>query len=166
VRKKLRNAIVEVLTSDFGGSVFSVDMIVKEKPEVFAHNLETVRSVSKTIRSRATYDGSLDMLRSIKEKEASQVTKSSLMVGIGESFQEVIETLKDLSRVGVDIVTIGQYLQPTSRHMAVKEWIHPDTFRKYEMSAKELGIREVIAGPFVRSSYKAQPIQDKIDGTS
>ena len=166
VRKKLRNATVEVLTSDFGGSVFSVDMIVQEKPEVFAHNLETVRSVSKTIRSRATYDGSLDMLRSIKEKEASQVTKSSLMVGLGESFQEVIETLKDLSRIGVDIVTIGQYLQPTSRHMAVKEWIHPDTFRKYEMSAKELGIREVIAGPFVRSSYKAQPIQDKIDGTS
>ena len=155
VRKKIHNVTVEVLTSDFGGLSSSVTMIVEQKPEVFAHNLETVRSLSPKVRCRATYDGSLAMLRSIKEKDQAQVTKSSLMVGLGESFDEVVETLHDLRCVGVDIVTIGQYLQPTKRHMAVKEWISPDYFQKIETSAKELGIREVIAGPFVRSSYKA-----------
>jgi lipoic acid synthetase len=159
VRATLPNVTVEVLTSDFLGATCAVDMILQEKPEVFAHNLETVRSLSPKVRFKATYEGSLAMLRTIKERDPSQVTKSSLMVGLGESFHEVIETLKDLCRIGVDIVTIGQYLQPTSSQVAVKEWIHPDIFRKYEMSAKELGIQEVVAGPFVRSSYMARPLQ-------
>ena len=159
VRQMVPEVTVEVLTSDFAGSSSAVDIILREKPEVFAHNLETVRSLSPKVRSLATYDGSLSLLRSIKEKEPGQVTKSSLMVGLGESVVEVQEALLDLKRAGVDCVTIGQYLQPTSKQVAVKEWIHPDLFCRYEMYGKELGIQEVIAAPFVRSSYKARPLK-------
>lgn len=158
VRERLPHVTVEVLTSDFGGSPFSIDMIVQEKPEVFAHNLETVRSLSHKVRCKASYDGSLALLRGIKEKYPDQVTKSSLMVGLGETYDEVVESLKDLAHIGVDIVTIGQYLQPTPKNVAVKEWISPDMFFSYEKVGVDLGIREVIAGPFVRSSYKAKPL--------
>jgi lipoic acid synthetase len=158
VRERLSHVTVEVLTSDFGGSPFSIDMIVQEKPEVFAHNLETVRSLSHKVRCKASYDGSLDLLRDIKEKYPDQVTKSSLMVGLGETYDEVVESLKDLAHIGVDIVTIGQYLQPTPKNVTVKEWISPDMFFSYEKVGVDLGIREVIAGPFVRSSYKAKPL--------
>jgi lipoyl synthase len=159
VREKLCNVTVEVLTSDFGGSLSAIETVLDEKPEVFAHNLETVRSLCPKIRYKATYDGSLDLLQAIKKKNPSQATKSSIMVGLGETCDEVIQTLKDLACAGVDMVTIGQYLQPTSKQIAVTEWVSPEMFQQYELRGKELGIGEVLAGPFVRSSYKARPIQ-------
>ena len=159
VRAKQGSATVEVLTSDFGLVFASADIVLHERPEVFAHNIETVRSLSPLMRSKATYDGSLSLLAYIKETVPSQVTKSSLMVGLGETVDEVFEALKDLSRVGVDMVTIGQYLRPTEKHVAVREWIHPDVFVQYEEQAKKLGITEVVAGPFVRSSYQARPLR-------
>ena len=159
VRKKLCHATVEVLTSDFGGIWPSVELVISEKPEVFAHNVETVRALSQKVRCKATYDGSLSMLLRIKEEDPSQITKSGIMVGLGETFEQVVETLHDLRQAGVDMVTIGQYLQPTSKQVAVKEWVHPNTFQEYEKIARNLGIQEVVAGPFVRSSYKAQPIK-------
>ena len=158
VREKLPHVTVEVLTSDFGGVWPSVEMVIVEKPEVFAHNVETVQAISPKVRYKATYDGSLAMLKKIKEHHPSQVTKSSIMVGLGETFEQVIETLTDLRQARVDIVTIGQYLQPTSKQVKVKEWVSPTTFQEYEKRAKEIGIHEVVAGPFVRSSYKARPI--------
>lgn len=161
VRTLLPSATIEVLTSDFGGCFSSVETVLAENPEVFAHNVETVRSLSPTIRCKATYDGSIEMLRRSKQKNPTQVTKSSLMVGLGERVDEVIETLQDLAEAGVDIVTIGQYLQPSGKKMAVKEWIAPEMFRTYEEKAKELGIKEAVAGPFVRSSYRAHSLQVK-----
>lgn len=159
VRQALPEATVEVLTSDFGGSSEAVDTVLCEKPEVFAHNVETVRSLSARIRCRATYDGSLAMLASLKEKDPAQVTKSGIMVGLGEADQEVKETIRDLRDAGIDIMTIGQYLQATGHHVAVKEWVPPEMFQEYELYAKESGIQEVVAGPFVRSSYRARPLQ-------
>ena len=159
IRSKLPHATLEVLTSDFAGHFSSAAILLAEQPEIFAHNIETVRSLSSAVRSRATYDGSLNLLRKLKETNPSQVTKSSLMVGLGETYEEVLQTLRDLQGVGVAMVTIGQYLQPTTKQVRVKEWIHPDLFAKYEEAAKALGIADVVAGPFVRSSYKSHPLE-------
>ena len=158
IRSRLPEITVEVLTSDFDGRAPSAALLLAEQPEVFAHNLETVRSLTPKIRSKATYDGSLAFLQRLKEINPSQVTKSSLMVGFGETFAEVAATLKDLHSVGVRMVTIGQYLQPTPKQVTVKEWIHPDLFEAYEEAARAAGIAEVNAGPFVRSSYRARPL--------
>jgi lipoic acid synthetase len=160
VRARQPTATVEVLTSDFGGHTASADIVLQEHPEVFSHNLETVRSLSPRIRSKATYDGSLDLLSHAKKAYPRQVTKSGLMVGLGETFDEVVQMLHDIRAIGVDIVTIGQYLQPTAKHVAVKEWIHPDMFLQYQTIATSLGFARVIAGPFVRSSYQAAPLEE------
>jgi lipoyl synthase len=160
VRRKQPAATVEVLTSDFGGSHAAVDIVLEQHPEVFAHNIETVRSLTPRIRSVASYEGSIAVLRYVKETNPRQVTKSSLMVGLGETFEEVVMALRDLRSVGVNIVTIGQYLQPSAKHMAVKEWVHPTVFRQYEDVAQSLGIARVVSGPFVRSSYQAAPLED------
>ena len=158
VRGRLPDTTIEVLTSDFNGRTPSAALLLAEHPEVFAHNVETVRSLSHKIRSKASYDGSLRLLQWVKEANPSQTTKSSLMVGLGETSDEVIETLKDLHSAGVRMVTIGQYLQPTPKQVRVKEWIHPDLFRTYEEAALSAGIANVIAGPLVRSSYRAAPL--------
>ena len=159
IRARLPDATVEVLTSDFAGHFPSAAILLAEHPEIFAHNIETVRSLSSVIRSQATYEGSLTLLKKLKEANPSQVTKSSLMVGLGETYEEVKEALQDLCNVGVSMVTIGQYLQPTGKQVRVKEWIHPDVFAKYEEAARLLGITDVVAGPFVRSSYRSHPLQ-------
>lgn len=162
IRSRLPHTTVEVLTSDFASHFPSAAILLNEHPEIFAHNIETVRSLSSVVRSRATYDGSLNLLKNLKEASPSQVTKSSLMVGLGETYEEVLQTLKDLQSVGVSMVTIGQYLQPTTKQVRVKEWIHPDLFATYEEAAKSIGITDVIAGPFVRSSYKSRPLQREL----
>lgn len=161
IRSKLSSATVEVLTSDFGGSYLATQIVLNEQPEVFAHNIETVEALSDTIRSKATYRGSLSFLKSLQKDNPTQITKSGFMVGLGETAPEVIQTLKDLVEVGVSMVTIGQYLQPSHKQVSVKEWIHPDIFREYEEAGKTLGILEVIAGPTVRSSYRAHPLRKK-----
>ena len=153
--KRSCGALVEVLMPDFRGSRESLDTVIASGADVLAHNIETVRRLTPSVRdSRATYDQSIDVLRYLK-KSSGRPTKSSIMVGLGETAEEVLETLEDLRRADVDAVTLGQYLRPTMKHLPVKEFISPDRFRDYERSAREMGFRMVASGPFVRSSYRA-----------
>lgn len=153
--KRRSGALVEVLMPDFRGSRESLDAVIASGADVLAHNIETVRRLTPSVRDRrATYDQSIDVLRYLK-RSSGRPTKSSIMVGLGETMDEVLETLEDLRGVGVDAVTLGQYLRPTMRHLPVKEFISPDTFREYEHRAREMGFSMVASGPFVRSSYRA-----------
>lgn len=149
--------LVEVLTPDFQGDEAALRRIVAAKPDVVAHNIETVRRLTPSVRDRrAHYDQSLDVLRQYKEIGA-KFTKTSIMVGFGETEAEVAECLHDLRAVGVDIVTFGQYLRPTqqARHLPVAEFVHPTMFDRYAGMAREMGFLHVASGPLVRSSYKA-----------
>ncbi|HLF15859.1 MAG TPA: lipoyl synthase [Candidatus Thermoplasmatota archaeon] len=149
--------LVEVLTPDFQGDERALRRVLAAKPDVVAHNVETVRRLTPAVRDRrAEYDQSLRVLRRYKELGA-RFTKTSIMVGLGESEAEVQETLRDLRAVGCDIVTFGQYLRPTqgARHLAVTEFVHPTQFERYAGMARRMGFLYVASGPLVRSSYKA-----------
>ncbi len=150
--------LVEVLTPDFDGQIEGLKQVVAAKPDVVAHNIETIRRLSPEIRDRrANYDQSLQVLRDYKELAGAKYTKTSIMVGFGETEDEVVECLQDLRNVGVDIVTFGQYLRPTQekRHLPVLEFVHPDQFKRYQEIAEKMGFLYVASGPLVRSSYKA-----------
>ena len=149
---------IEILAGDFGGRLSSLGQIVKSGIQVFAHNLETVKRLSPRVRdARASYQQSLSVLKTVKEKfESHQMyTKSALMLGLGETKDDVIEALSDLREHGVDFMTIGQYMRPTKKHLSVKEWVRPDVFQELEKIAKEMGFLAVASAPLVRSSYKA-----------
>ena len=145
---------IETLIPDFKGETENIDRIVGVAPEVVSHNLETVRRLTREVRIQAKYDRSLEVLKYLKDSGISR-TKSGIMLGLGENMEEVIETLEDLRRVRVDIVTLGQYLQPSKKHLPVVDFVSPDEFKEYEIIAKDLGFRHVESGPLVRSSYKA-----------
>ena len=145
---------IETLIPDFKGETENIDRIVDVAPEVVSHNLETVRRLTREVRIQAKYDRSLEVLKYLKDSGISR-TKSGIMLGLGENMEEVIETLEDLRRVRVDIVTLGQYLQPSKKHLPVVDFVSPDEFKEYEIIAKDLGFRHVESGPLVRSSYKA-----------
>jgi lipoic acid synthetase len=130
--------------------------VIQANPEVFNHNVETVPHLYPTVRPLASYERSLALLKRVKEIAPSIITKSGLMVGLGEKREEVVEVLEDLREVGCDVVTIGQYLRPSPRHLEVKEYISPQVFAWYEDVARSLGFRGVASGPFVRSSYLAE----------
>jgi lipoic acid synthetase len=146
---------IEVLTPDFKGDIENLKTVLSSKPEIFNHNLETVRRLTPEIRFTATYDMSLEVLRNSKTIAPNIYTKSGIMVGLGETIEEVHETLKDLRNNHVDFITIGQYLRPSKNHPQVEEYITPDQFKAYEEYAYSLGFKHVASGPFVRSSYKA-----------
>jgi lipoic acid synthetase len=147
---------VEPLIPDFQGNYSAINKIVKSGPQVVSHNLETVKRLSPKIRDlKASYELSLKVLKTLKEITSSIYTKSSLMLGLGESQDEVVNCLDDLRAVGVDIVTMGQYLQPDFRSAPVFEYVSPDTFEVYKDIGYEKGFKFVVAGPFVRSSYRA-----------
>jgi lipoic acid synthetase len=147
---------VESLISDFRGNVDSIRKIVESGPEVLSHNIETVRRLSPKIRDvRASYDQSLSVLKKCKEMDPRIYTKSSIMLGLGESEQEIVETAGDLRSVGVDIFTMGQYLQPTPRHFPVVDYISPERFSRLKEVAEGMGFVYVASGPLVRSSYRA-----------
>lgn len=165
VRKKAPFVTIEVLTSDFQGDTNALDLIIQEKPEIFNHNIETVRSLTPKVRHTATYDRSLFVLSYIKQQNLEQMVKSGIMLGLGEKEDEVVETLSDLKKAGCDIVTIGQYLQPISKKLQVKEFIHPDQFKMYEQKGYDLGFKYVYSGPFVRSSYNADLVIQKANQT-
>jgi lipoic acid synthetase len=151
--------LVETLLGDFGGHMDYVDVTVDARPDVWAHNIEVVRRLQRTIRDvRCSYDKSLSVLRHAKERIPEMVTKSSIMVGIGETDDEVIETLADLRAAGVDLVTLGQYLRPTPKHAAVDRYVEPATFDRFRDEAKKMGFAYVASGPLVRSSYKAAEV--------
>jgi lipoic acid synthetase len=146
---------VEVLVPDFGGNEDALTEVALAKPTVLNHNVETVRRLQAMVRPQADYERSLWVLRRAKELEPALVTKSGLMVGLGETDEEIYDALQDLRRVGCDIVTIGQYLRPTRRHLPVARYVEPERFEMYEKWAGEMGFKYVASGPFVRSSYRA-----------
>ncbi len=152
--------LVETLLGDFQGHLDYVDVTVDAKPDVWAHNVEVVRRLQRTIRDvRCSYEQSLRVLAHVKERAKKQgderITKSSIMVGIGETDEEVTETMRDLRSAGVDIVTLGQYLRPSPKHAPVHRFVHPTTFDRWADEARAMGFAYVASGPLVRSSYKA-----------
>jgi len=159
IKQKNPDIKIEVLIPDFNCKEEFLKKIIDARPFVIGHNLETVQRLTPYIRDRRCgYEKSLNVLRLIKEFEPKILTKSGFMLGLGEKEKEIIETLKDLKDAQVDIVTIGQYLQPTRRHISVKRYYTPDEFNKFKKIGEELGIRYIISGPLVRSSYHASEI--------
>jgi len=154
VRRISPQTTMETLIPDFQGNTRNIDRIVQVAPEVVSHNMETVKRLTRKVRVQAKYDTSLGVLRYLKEQGINR-TKSGIMLGLGEHEEEVMEVLHDLRNVNVDVVTLGQYLQPSKKHLPVQQFITPDTFKKLETFALDLGFRHVESGPLVRSSYKA-----------
>lgn len=155
IRRLNPETTLETLIPDFQGVRRNIDRIVQVKPEVVSHNLETVKRLTREVRIQAKYERSLEVLKYLKQQGIDR-TKSGIMLGLGESEKEVIETMEDLAKVGLDVMTIGQYLQPSKNHLPVKEFIVPDQFKKYEQIGLKMGFRHVESGALVRSSYKAQ----------
>ena len=160
IRDRLPATRVEVLTPDFGGSLESLQTVVDAAPDVFNHNVETVRRLSPRVRSRSDHDRSLEVLARAAALAPGMLVKSGLMVGLGETEAEVHELLGELRASGAGAVTIGQYLQPTRRNLPVAEYVHPDRFEAYRAYGESLGFEAVFAGPFVRSSYMAESVFD------
>jgi lipoic acid synthetase len=158
LKAKLPEASVEILTPDFlGVEEEALQTVLAARPEVFNHNIETVRRLHARMRgAKASYDGALGLLRRAKEMADYPVlTKSGIIVGLGETNDEVVDTLRDLRANGVDVVTIGQYLQPSAKHAQIDRWVHPDEFRWFREQGEALGFGTVFSGPLVRSSYRA-----------
>ena len=154
VRRISPGTTMETLIPDFQGNTRNIDRIVEVAPEVVSHNIETVRRLTRKVRVQAKYDTSIEVLRYLKEQGVNR-TKSGIMLGLGETEEEVKAALHDLREAQVDVVTIGQYLQPSKKHLPVQQFITPDVFKKLEGFALDLGFRHVESGPLVRSSYKA-----------
>jgi lipoic acid synthetase len=156
VKQRSPELLVEVLIPDFRGDRTCLETLCASKPDVIAHNIETVQRLTPSVRDpRATYQQSLDVLQMIKAIDAGIVTKSSIMLGLGETEDEVIQALRDLRAVDCEIVTFGQYLQPTPKHLPVKEFLTPEAYAHYQRVAEGMGFRYVASGPLVRSSYRA-----------
>jgi lipoic acid synthetase len=154
VRRLSPETTLETLIPDFKGAWDNLQRIIDVAPEIVSHNLETVRRLTREVRIQAKYDRSLEVLYRLKK--GGMKTKSGVMLGLGETKNEVLETMDDLRSVGVDILTLGQYLQPTPKHLPVQEFIHPERFEEYERIGLEKGFRFVESGPLVRSSYHAE----------
>lgn len=155
IRRANPNTTLETLIPDFRGDKINIDRILAVAPEVISHNLETVRRLTREVRIQAKYDRSLEVLKYLKDSGQIR-TKSGIMLGLGEKEEEVIETLNDLYKAKVDIITIGQYLQPSKKHLPVHEFINPDQFDKYKQMGLDLGFKYVESGALVRSSYRAE----------
>lgn len=155
VRKRLPSAAVEVLTPDFLGDNQAIDTVIAAKPEVFNHNLETVPRLYTKVRGKAEYRRSLDLLQRVKTVDSSIVTKAGLMLGIGETVPELFDVFADLRAIKCDVLTLGQYLAPTLKHIPVSRFVSPAEFDEIAAKARLLGFQNVVAGPYVRSSYHA-----------
>jgi lipoyl synthase len=158
LKAKLPDVSVEVLTPDFlGVEEDALSILLDSRPDVFNHNIETVRRLHRRMRgAKASYDGALHLLARAKEiADYPVLTKSGIIVGLGETNDEIVETLRDLRDNGVDVVTIGQYLQPSAKHAAIDRWVHPDEFRWFRERGEAMGFGSVFSGPLVRSSYRA-----------
>jgi lipoic acid synthetase len=155
VRRLSPTTTMETLIPDFRGMLHNVDRIIDVHPEVVSHNIETVRRLTRKVRIQAKYDQSINVLRYLKDNGMKR-TKSGIMLGLGETDDEVIESMHDLREAGVDILTVGQYLQPTTKHLPVVEFVEPERFEKYKEIGMDIGFRFVESGPLVRSSYHAE----------
>ena len=158
VRQKNPGIIIEVLTSDFQGRRPDIIQVLEAKPDIFNHNLETVERLTPQVRSRATYGRSLEVLRESKVYAPAIISKSGLMLGLGETEAELKKALNDLREVNCDLLTLGQYLQPTPSHLSVQRWVTPQEFEMWRVYALELGFKNVASGPLVRSSYYADAV--------
>jgi len=156
VRSVAAGCTVEVLVPDFQGDDASLAQVLRARPDVLAHNLETVRRLYPRVRPQADYDRSLTLLRGARECDPELLTKSGIMVGLGEEWEEILQVIQDLRTVGCDLLTVGQYLRPTRDQLPVTRYIPPETFEAIRRAALEAGFRWVEAGPFVRSSYRAE----------
>jgi lipoyl synthase len=164
VRRALPEARVEVLTPDFMGDTEAVERVLAAGPHVFNHNMETIARLYRRVRPQADYAQSLRVLEYARRSHPEILTKSGLMVGLGETVEEVEQLLRDLRNVDVDIATIGQYLQPSRRNRAVARYVPPEDYTHWEQYGKSIGFREVFAGPFVRSSYMADLVSENAAG--
>ncbi len=162
IHKQNPDTIVEVLTPDFKGRRDCIETVCRAHPEIYNHNIETIERLHTVVRPQAKYDRSLSVLKQVKEIDPTIYTKSGIMLGLGETKDEVMKTLRDLREAGVDAVTIGQYLRPTMRHLPVNEFIHPTVFQEYEAIGEEMGFAFVASGPFIRSSYNAIDFSKKV----
>lgn len=160
VRAANPGIVIEVLVPDFLDRDASIDIVLAANPQIYNHNLETVRRLTPSVRSRATYDRSLSVLAKVKDKRGDTIyTKSGLMLGLGETEEELFTAMADLRAARCDILTLGQYLQPTLRHLPVVEFVPPDRFETYGDRAREMGFVHVASGPMVRSSYHADEVK-------
>ncbi|SFU98751.1 lipoic acid synthetase [Alicyclobacillus macrosporangiidus] len=164
IRERVPNCGVEVLIPDFQGNWDALRVVMDASPDILNHNVETVRRLSDRVRSKAKYDRSLELLRRAKEMRPDIRTKSSIMVGVGETFEEILETMDDLRAVQVDILTIGQYLQPTKQHLMVEKFYTPTEFLRLRGEGLKRGFAHVESGPLVRSSYHAHEQVLRADG--
>jgi len=159
LRRRQPGLLVEALVGDFGGNAADLDVVLAASPDVFAHNVEVTRRMTPVVRDRrCDYDRSLDVLRHARASGLSRYVKSSLMVGVGECDDEVVEALGDLRHAGADVATVGQYLRPSPGHAPVARYVSPEQFAQYERAAREQGFAFVAAGPLVRSSYHAAEV--------
>jgi lipoic acid synthetase len=163
VRQALPNAQVEVLTPDFEGNMDAVARVLDAGPHVFNHNMETVSRLYRRVRPQANYRQSLEVLRFAKTYRRQALTKSGLMVGLGESEEETQQLLRDVQKANVDVATIGQYLQPTRRNLPVAEYVTPEKFERYRAFGMSIGFKMVFSGPFVRSSYMADRVSEEAE---
>lgn len=155
-RKRNPELLLEVLTPDFRGDLAAVRTVTQARPDVFAHNIETVERLQRKVRdTRANYTQSLSVLKAVKDFDSSIYTKSSLMLGLGETDDEVVRSMRDLREIDVDFLAIGQYLRPSSWHLEVENYVHPSKFEEFREIGQSLGFRYVASGPLVRTSYRA-----------
>jgi lipoic acid synthetase len=154
--------IVEVLTPDFQGKDELIKIVTDAHPEIYNHNIETIERLHTIVRPQARYNRTLKVLEQVKQNDPTIYTKSGIMLGLGETREEVLKTLEDLRSVGCDAVTIGQYLRPTMKHLPVNSFIHPDEFKEYEKIGEDMGFAFVASGPFIRSSYNAIEFSKKV----
>ena len=157
IRKICPDTKIEILTPDFKGDRNSLDLIIKAHPDVFNHNIEAVRDIFKTVRPQGDYNCSLGVLKYVKEN-SDILTKSGLIIGLGETFEQIEQTLIDLKNVGCDIVTIGQYIQPSKQHLEVAKYYTPEEYDELKALAQKAGIKNYQIGPLVRSSYRASEL--------
>jgi lipoic acid synthetase len=155
VRQRCPGSAVEVLTPDFLGDTTAIDIVIDAAPEVFNHNIETVPRLYRKVRGRADYQRSLDLLARVKQRDPQIITKAGLMLGLGETVEELFAVFADLRTIQCDILTLGQYLAPTLKHIPVARFVPPEEFDQIAADARKLGFRQVVAGPYVRSSYHA-----------
>lgn len=163
IRKRMPDTLIEVLIPDFQGSTQALQKVVEAGPDVLNHNVETVPRLYTTVRPGAVYRRSLELLKSVKAFDAAVPTKSGLMLGLGETSAEIRQTLQDLRRVGCSFLTLGQYLQPTKKHLPVERFVPPEEFDAWRKTAQDMGFSQVASGPFVRSSYHAKELFESTD---
>jgi lipoic acid synthetase len=162
IRKRDANVRIELLTPDFQGSLDSVRTVIEAVPDIFSHNIETVRRLYPSIRFKSDYTTSFGLLKAAKEMDPNVYIKTGIMVGLGEEKAEILELMNDAVQAGVDIMTIGQYLRPSLKHAEIKKYYHPNEFAEFREIGLRLGIRWVFSGPLVRSSYHAEDIYDQM----